>query len=66
MKNASMSLSLIRLAFAKSQGARNQALRAYRRLNTLGMQGLTTGWHFYLLAHVPGWSVWMISLVCSL
>jgi len=30
-------------AFAKSQGARSQALRAYRRLNTLGMQALTPG-----------------------
>jgi 23S rRNA (cytosine1962-C5)-methyltransferase len=30
-------------AFAKSQGARSQALRAYRRLNTLGMQALESG-----------------------
>ena len=30
-------------AFAKSQGARSQALRAYRRLNTLGMQALAPG-----------------------
>ena len=30
-------------AFAKSQGARSQALRAYRRLNTLGMQTLAPG-----------------------
>jgi 23S rRNA (cytosine1962-C5)-methyltransferase len=30
-------------AFAKSQGARSQALRAYRRLNTLGMQALEPG-----------------------
>ncbi len=30
-------------AFAKSQGARNQALKAYRRLNTLGMQVLRPG-----------------------
>lgn len=30
-------------AFAKSQGARSQALRAYRRLNTLGMQALSPG-----------------------
>ena len=30
-------------AFAKSQGARAQALKAYRRLNTLGMQVLRAG-----------------------
>ncbi len=30
-------------AFAKSHGARSQALRAYRRLNTLGMQALEPG-----------------------
>jgi 23S rRNA (cytosine1962-C5)-methyltransferase len=30
-------------AFAKSQGARAQALKAYRRLNTLGMQALRPG-----------------------
>jgi 23S rRNA (cytosine1962-C5)-methyltransferase len=30
-------------AFAKSQGARSQALKAYRRLNTLGMQVLAPG-----------------------
>jgi 23S rRNA (cytosine1962-C5)-methyltransferase len=30
-------------AFAKTQGARAQALRAYRRLNTLGMQVLRPG-----------------------
>ncbi|HLV99180.1 MAG TPA: class I SAM-dependent rRNA methyltransferase [Ktedonobacterales bacterium] len=30
-------------AFAKSQSARSQALRAYRRLNTLGMQTLEPG-----------------------
>jgi 23S rRNA (cytosine1962-C5)-methyltransferase len=30
-------------AFAKSRGARNQALKAYRRLNTLGMQVLRPG-----------------------
>jgi 23S rRNA (cytosine1962-C5)-methyltransferase len=30
-------------AFAKTQGARTQALRAYRRLNTLGMQVLRPG-----------------------
>lgn len=30
-------------AFAKSQGARTQALKAYRRLNTLGMQILKPG-----------------------
>jgi 23S rRNA (cytosine1962-C5)-methyltransferase len=30
-------------AFAKSQGARSQALRAYRRLNTLGIQALEPG-----------------------
>ncbi len=30
-------------AFAKNQGARSQALRAYRRLNTLGMQTLEPG-----------------------
>ncbi len=30
-------------AFAKSQGARGQALKAYRRLNTLGMQVLAPG-----------------------
>jgi 23S rRNA (cytosine1962-C5)-methyltransferase len=30
-------------AFAKSQGARAQALKAYRRLNTLGMQVLKPG-----------------------
>ena len=30
-------------AFAKSQGARAQALKAYRRLNTLGMQVLREG-----------------------
>jgi 23S rRNA (cytosine1962-C5)-methyltransferase len=30
-------------AFAKSQSARSQALRAYRRLNTLGMQALEPG-----------------------
>jgi len=30
-------------AFAKTQGARSQALKAYRRLNTLGMQVLRPG-----------------------
>jgi 23S rRNA (cytosine1962-C5)-methyltransferase len=30
-------------AFAKNQGARSQALKAYRRLNTLGMQVLRSG-----------------------
>lgn len=30
-------------AFAKTQGARNQALKAYRRLNQLGMQALRPG-----------------------
>jgi len=30
-------------AFARSQGARSQALKAYRRLNTLGMQVLQPG-----------------------
>lgn len=30
-------------AFAKSQGARSQALRAYRRLNSLGIQALEPG-----------------------
>lgn len=30
-------------AFAKNQGARTQALKAYRRLNTLGMQALRPG-----------------------
>src|SRR5207248_10445927 len=30
-------------AFAKSQNARSQALKAYRRLNTLGMQVLRPG-----------------------
>jgi 23S rRNA (cytosine1962-C5)-methyltransferase len=30
-------------AFAKTQGARSQALKAYRRLNTLGMQVLRSG-----------------------
>jgi 23S rRNA (cytosine1962-C5)-methyltransferase len=30
-------------AFAKTQGARSQALKAYRRLNTLGMQVLRAG-----------------------
>ncbi len=30
-------------AFAKTQGARNQALKGYRRLNTLGMQLLRPG-----------------------
>jgi len=30
-------------AFAKNQGARAQALKAYRRLNTLGMQVLRPG-----------------------
>jgi 23S rRNA (cytosine1962-C5)-methyltransferase len=30
-------------AFSKSQGARSQALKAYRRLNTLGMQVLKPG-----------------------
>jgi len=30
-------------AFARTQGARSQALKAYRRLNTLGMQALRPG-----------------------